>query len=517
MNQFRLYLQRHRKDERGATLIFVAVAMSLLLPFTLALSLEIGQDTVVNRSLQNSADAGALDGARYLNVSPDVVSTIAGEAAQRNYPGVSYSVQQGSWSSGAGFTSSTTCEATASCTAVKVTTAAGVKHLFEAGNSSLSKSSIATVSAQAGFSIGTYLASISTSQSATLNALLGALGTSVNLTAVGYEGLANTSVTVQQLITASAGVLTPSNALTTSLTGAQWDSFLTSAVTTAASGLSCGASPVPYPCTAETQLSTLSHSINASTSATLCQLVSVNGSSCAGGTLTASALDASINVLQTLTTEAELANGSNGLNLNTILNLGLAGATLTTSLVAPAKVAYGPVGTTAETSQVNVSIALDVLNLGVLDIPITAADGVATLAALPCNNNIMSSMTLDAYTTALSTSITLLGSPVGTVTANAAPNTALTYTTVPPTTATATAGTNPQTIGTTTPTLSISLGGLNLGALGLVGVLLEAVISGLVSTLDSGLGPVLQALGVNVGGAQVAALSANCSGVQLVG
>jgi uncharacterized membrane protein len=312
-------------------------------------------------------------------------------------------------------------------------------------------------------------------------------------------------------------VLTPSNALTTSLTGAQWDSFLTSAVTTAASGLSCGASPVPYPCTAETQLSTLSHSINASTSATLCQLVSVNGSSCAGGTLTASALDASINVLQTLTTEAELANGSNGLNLNTILNLGLAGATLTTSLVAPAKVAYGPVGTTAETSQVNVSIALDVLNLGVLDIPITAADGVATLAALPCNNNIMSSMTLDAYTTALSTSITLLGSPVGTVTANAAPNTALTYTTVPPTTATATAGTNPQTIGTTTPTLSISLGGLNLGALGLVGVLLEAVISGLVSTLDSGLGPVLQALGVNVGGAQVAALSANCSGVQLVG
>ena len=512
MTRLRQFIRAQRADERGGTLIFVAVAMSVLLPVTLAFSVEIGEDTVVNRSLQTAADAGALDGARYLDVVPDTVATIAGQAVQRNYSGVAYTVQQGSWSSAGGFVASLTCEATGTCTAVKVTTSASVKHLFESGGSSLSKSSIATVSGLAGFSIGTYLASISTSQSSALKGVLGALGTQVTLTAVGYEGLAETNVTVQQLIAASGGVLTPTNVLTTSLSPAQWNSFLLNAVTTQAAGLVCGGTPTPFPCTAKASLTTLGGGATGSTSASLCQLVSINGSTCSGGNLSQSALSASLNVLQTLTTEAELANNTNGLANNTAVNIAGISATLSTTLIQVPQVAYGPVGTTASTSQVNVSVNTSVAGLGLVSIPITGADGTATLAAISCTNNTMSSTTIDASTTAVSANVTLLGISGVTLSVNAVPSTPLTYTVVPPTTASATAATNPQTVGSTTPTFTV--GGL-AGLGGLTGLLLSPVLNSLAGS--GGLGQVLQALGVNVGGAQVADLSTNCSASSLVG
>src|SRR5581483_1310004 len=212
MHRFRKLFGPPHRDERGATLILVAAAMAVLLPVGLAFSVEIGEDTVVNRSLQTAADAGAIDGARYLGLSPDVSQTIAGQAVLRNYPGVSYTTAEGSWTSAGGFVASTTCESTSSCTAIQVKTSGSVKHLFESGSSSLSKSSVATrvggtdsgclapcspsttYYGEAGFSIGTYLGSFNTSQSQVLNTLLGNLGTSVNLTAVGYDGLANTFV-----------------------------------------------------------------------------------------------------------------------------------------------------------------------------------------------------------------------------------------------------------------------------------------------------------------------------------
>jgi uncharacterized membrane protein len=524
MNRLRTFLRGRRQDERGATLILVAGSMALLLPVALAFTVEIGEDTVVNRSLQTAADAGAVDGAKYLNVSPDHVSAIAAEAAQRNYSGVTTSVLEGSWSSATGFTSSVTCEATSTCTAVKVTTSGSVKHVFEAGSNSLTRSAVAVlvsgnapgctapctpIPGEAGFSIGSYLISISTSQSAVLNTLFGSLGTSATLTAVGYQGLANTYVTVQNLIDASGGVLTPSNVLTTSLSPAQWDSFFLGAVTTQAAGLaSCGA-PVPYPCTAKASLTTLGGSMTGSFSTSLCHLVSINGSSCSSGGLTESGLQASLNVFQILDTYATLANGTNGLDVKTALNLlGITSATLTLSLIQPPQIAYGPVGTTATTSQVNVDLKLSVLGLGVLDLPITGADGTATLANISCTNNAMTSTTINALTTAVNANITLLAATVGSITVTAVPSTGLIYTPptnpVPPTTTSINNGKNPQNIGSTSPGIGLSLVGIPLFA-------------GLLSNLGTTLAPLLQTLGVNVGGAQVADLSTNCDPVTLVG
>jgi uncharacterized membrane protein len=523
MNRLSKLFRPPHRDERGATLILVAAAMAVLLPVGLAFTVEIGEDTVVNRSLQTAADAGAVDGARYLGLSPDISQTIAGQAVLRNYPGVAYTTAEGSWTSGGGFVSSATCEASSTCTAIQVITSGSVKHLFESGSSSLSKSSVATryggsysgcvapcnplttYYGESGFSIGTYLASFSTAQSQVLNSLLGNLGTSVTLTAVGYSGLANTWVSVQNLIDASGGVLTPSNVLTMSLTGAQWNSFLTSAVTTQVAPPVCSGSPVPYPCTAKTSLTTLGGSVNGSTSASLCQMVSINGSSCSSGNLQASALSASVNVLQLLTTEGELANGSTGLDVKSALNLGVAAAKLVTSLIQVPQVAYGPVGTSASTSQINVDLQLTLLgSLNLLDIPISGADGTATLAAINCTNNVISATNgniIDANTTVVSNSITLLGANIASIAVNGAPNQPLKYTVVPPTTMSENNSTNPQTIVAMPATFTVS--GLSF--------VNQLLVGGILNGLTSSLGPVLQALGVNVAGAQVADLSTDCA------
>jgi hypothetical protein len=77
--------------------------------------------------------------------------------------------------------------------------------------------------------------------------------------------------------------------------------------------------------------------------------------------------------------------------------------------------------------------------------------------------------------------------------------------TVPPTAATATAGTNPETVGSHTPTMTFSAaGGANASATATMGVLATV------------LGPDLQALGLTIGGADIEALSANCGTVSLV-
>ena len=196
----------------------------------------------------------------------------------------------------------------------------------------------------------------------------GKLGASANLTVVGYAGLANTFVSVQQLINASGGILTPTNVMSATLSAAQWDSFLNGAVSSQAALLTCGNTPTPYPCAATSVLRpfVLSPGPLSSTSLQLCQIVSIDGSSC-GSQLSQVALSTNLNVLQTLTTEAELANGAGGLDVTAALGLKdtlgnpiPAMLYLSASAIHPPVVAYGPVGTTASTGQVGATLALTV-------------------------------------------------------------------------------------------------------------------------------------------------------------
>jgi uncharacterized membrane protein len=533
-------LSRHRDNqERGATLILVAISMTALIAAS-GMAVDLGRTFVTNRSLQLVADAAALDSARYIAAQetltlPSPSSNLVVEAdhsATNNGSGANLSVTEGLWASqtftpesGAHCKGATPPTGNLPCNAVEVTATSNLARLFSHGTSTLSRTAVAADTPEAAFSIGSYLASVTTPspQTSVLGVLLGKLGASANLTAVGYAGLANTFVSVQQLINASGGILTPTNVMSASLSAAQWDSFLNGAVSSQAALLTCGNTPTPYPCAATSVLRpfVLSPGPLSSTSLQLCQIVSIDGSSC-GSQLSQVALSTDLNVMQTLTTEAELANGASGLDVTAALGLTdtlgnpiPAVLYLSASAIHPPVVAYGPVGTTASTGQVGATLALTVpvplLGPQVLNIPIAAATGTATLKTVTCQSNALYKAIIGAGTTASGpNSVTLNNSPIATLTLNGvSPPNLLSYgaTVVPPTPTTAGFNLNPINVATSTPTVSFGL---------LPGSLPVLVSTLLNTTVPPILGPVLQALGVEVAGAQVADLSTNCDAVSLV-
>ena len=102
-----------------------------------------------------------------------------------------------------------------------------------------------------------------------------------------------------------------------------------------------------------------------STSVELCQLFSINGSTCGGGNVSVPGMSANLDVLQFLTTEAELANGTNAINVQSALGItGVTSSTLSLVVGQLPQVAYGPVGTTATTAQVTADLKLNVLGVG---------------------------------------------------------------------------------------------------------------------------------------------------------
>jgi uncharacterized membrane protein len=529
-------LSRHR-DERGATLILVAISMTTLIAAS-GMAVDLGRTFVTNRSLQLVADSAALDSARYVAAQetltlPSPSSNLVVEAdnsATNNRSGANLSVIEGLWTSqtftpesGAHCKGTTPPTGNLPCNAVKVTATSNLARLFSHGTSTLSRTAVAADTPEAAFSIGSYLASMGSpsQQTSVLGVLLGKLGASANLTAVGYAGLANTFVSVQQLINASGGILTPTNVMSATLSAAQWDSFLNGAVSSQAALLTCGNTPTPYPCAATSVLRpfVLSPGPLSSTSLQLCQIVSIDGSSC-GSQLSQVALSTDLNVLQTLTTEAELANGASGLDVTAALGLIdplsmnpiPAVLYLSASAIHPPVVAYGPVGTTASTGQVGATLALTVpvplVGPQVLNIPIAAATGTATLKTVTCQSNALYKASISAGTTASGpNSVTLNNSPIATLTLKGvSPPNVLSYGAafVPPTPTTAGFNLNPINVAAT-PTISF---GVPTGP--------APVNTLLTAQLQPILGPVLQALGVEVAGAQVADLSTNCDAVSLV-
>jgi uncharacterized membrane protein len=240
-------------------------------------------------------------------------------------------------------------------------------------------------------------------------------------------------------------------------------------------------------------------------------MVSINGSSCAPGnnTLSTSALSTSLNVLQMLTTEAEVANGTNAINVQSALGItGVTASQLYLTVKQLPQVAYGPVGTTASTAQVQADLQLTLPTAGVIDIPLAAASGTATLKTVACQYNSMASAKIQVTTTTnTNTPITLAGVNIGLLAIGGyGPNPQISFspTNVPPTasTASATPPSNPITVGSPVPSIS--------------GLSSSSPAYTVLTTLAGALGPVLQAAGVAVGGAQVAYLSTNCDAVSLV-
>jgi uncharacterized membrane protein len=553
----RRFLWGRRRDERGATLIFTAISMVALLGAG-AMGVDVGFSVYGSREAQALADTGALDMARYLDMAdsyttaPAVQSYLNGKLAQvdaDNGSNATLTVTPGLWSGGAWSVPGYGCFYSVPafgppCNAVMVSASQAVPQIFWGGFNSLSGhgsaargSSVAAVTPESAFSIGSYPTSMNTQQTAVLNDILSTIGTSASVTAVGYQGLADTFVTVNQLVTASGGLLTTSNVLTTSLTASQWLAIWSDAVANQVALLNCGASPTPAPCNASAALGALDFSGSGSTAVQLCQLVSVNGSSCASGTLSTPALSASLDALQLLTAEAEVANGSSPINVTSALSLTVSGLSisqvqLVLQVVQPARVAYGAVGsytsptspaqcpapsgqtsTCATTAQVTSDLRITLPSFGLLDIPLSAAQGTATLSTTTCNNNALFKTNINATTTAANSGtngVTLAGTGVATLSIGSSSpimqSPPFGASVVPPTASTESLATNPRNLSGA-PTFSFS---------GVSGTLNASVNTLLTSVVPGAYGPVLQAAGVQVGGAQVADLSTNCDAVSLV-
>jgi uncharacterized membrane protein len=502
MKRFKGRLRQRRGDEKGVTLLIVAVSMTLILA-ACALSVDIGLQVVLNRSLQTVADSGALDAVGYINGSDACVAppsspastqaqTEAQNAAKDNTSDSTISLYEGNWNS----TTNQFAACTAPFNAVSVTAAQTLSHQFQPGTATLSRSAVAVQTPVAGFSIGTYLANFSSQQSQALNGLLSALtpGTNLGITAVGYDGLASANVTLQQLIDASGGLLTTNNVLTAQINpGRNLVSWVSKALTNQGNNA------------AVTDLSSILSNAGAPTTVQLCKVISVEGSSCTSSALGTSALTSSLNVLQLLQTDAEFANGGNAVTLGTNLSLGsIASVSLSANLIQPPQVAYGPAGTVATTSQVNVTLNVCVVSVIVctasVSIPVTGAEGTATLGSISCPGNVATSTPITVATNALTTSLVVSVLGLGLINVplsiSAVSGTTLTFTPPP-----AYGPSDIQSVGSSSPTATVGSG--------------PNVVSALLNTLTTSLGPILQALGVTVGGAQVAALSATCGAAAL--
>jgi uncharacterized membrane protein len=522
----RTFRRGRSADERGASFVLTAICMVLLL-WGGAMGVDIGFDVWGGRTAQAMADTGALDMARYISIADSSAYTNAGTSAaylDGKICGVAtdnggncsaYAYQAGYWN-GSSFSTGSNIACywqnpprNPPCNAVSVTATQTLPLPFAGGSNHLSRTAIAAVTPEGGFSIGTYLLSLDTQASA-LSDVFGAAGASTSLKLVGYQGLASANVTVAQLIAANPTLFTPTNVMTVSLSGTQWVTAWQNALSYAGD---------------TTDAATLGGLGGVTASAKLCQMVSINGSTCNSGSLSRPALSSSLDVLQMLTTEAEVADQNTDINLGSTLGIpGIANTKLSLSIGQVPQVAYGPVGsytssapcpapsgqtsTCASTAQVTATIKLSVnllLFTGEIDISLTAAQGTATLKSLTCSDNQFAAAKISTSTTAATATFTAPGQPINPIAnlpilSGGPTDLPFNPTEMPPPNSK-----NPQTVSA----------GMNTTYTNTQGVfgLLSPVLG---STLPSALYPVLRSLGIQVGGADVTYTGTNCGAVSIV-
>ena len=405
-----------------------------------------------------------------------------------------------------------------SCTAVKVTATQSVPQLFFGKSGSVTRTAVAALTPEDGFNVGSYPSSLpaDSQQTGVLNDILSGLGTTANLSGSSVVGLDNSYVSIQQLITASGGLLTKSNVLTTQLTSAQWLTLLSTALYTQQSAIGCGASPTPSVCIAYAALGTLT--FGSSASAQLCQIVTVGSFGCGPENLSQAGLLANLNVLQTLTTLAEVSNGSTPIDIqNTLGVTGVSDSTLTLVVVQPPQIAYGAAGSTtsATSALISADLKLTVPGAGIVDVPVSQIQATGTLTApsplapVSCSqsNESLTTATVTASSTSSTTNVTLSGnpSPIATLTVSgvSSQNNVFTAAQIPPTASTQTSSANPNPI-------------LDSATTSLSGYDSSSPVYSELTHLGPAIGPVLQAAGMPVGGFNVADLDYNCGAVSIV-
>lgn len=554
------FFRRRPQDERGSVLVVVSIAMVVMIGST-ALAIDIGQMTNKNRTLQAVADAVALDAARNLggqNVGSlsaaggAFMTALEQSAARNNFSASNLTVEFGTLNPNwAPMTNSSDIP-----TAVKVTANGSTKFAFRPGTANTTRSATAIMENQAGFSIGSYLASIPSGGDGILNALF---GDAFGLNAVSYTGLVNANLSLEEIgLNMPVTVLSPTELLSTSV-GIR-DFMLASATALNAKGNTAAANV----------LNAMILNANLTGTVKLGDFVSV-----VSGGETAAA-EAALDVLQLITASAFVIEKNSGHALSiptTSVSIpGIASITASATVIEPAKWIFGPVGSSVSTAQVRLSVNpvinistsnsttpcnLTLSNLlgllgcilyltgmpigvtlnGAFPLDVTAAGATGTLAAINCGgtpgitvNTVTEAVTLNTAAS-LNLNVTLAGSNL----LNAARiNLAAGAKTSPGNYSSSFL--SPTEFG---PSNAKSVGSAALGFNGLlnvtnanVSILNSSLLSGVTSGLIQGLAvpvlnslltsldnalivPLTKVLGVKLGGADVAALGMACNGLRL--
>jgi len=531
--------RKRRQDQRGSILILSAAGMVVAV-IAASMAIDLGFLAHETRVDQKVADLAALDAIRVLPTDPTIT---AQQSATRNafpYLSAGYALvvkwgpsKTGPWSS------LTSDLAAATAVQVKATSPHTNFFPFVSGGQTKSRVAVATTADKAQFSIGSDLAHVDTSASSIANlnkvttAILGN-STAVNLTAVGYQGLAGGSVSLADLVSADPSLGTADSLLTSTFTVRK----LAQAAVTALNNKGDAASLA-----AATPLATFASTINTALTVKLGDILNVEQPADPGSV----AASTQFNVFDLVTGAGEAAI-SNGTHFVTVPNLtvgvpGLASATMKLTVIEAPKIsAFGPAqfdavtgtwATTAHTAQIQLDLTTHIIvavppvcavvclpsALSVdlqLPMSISAAKATGSLTDVRCPTGpstrqadiLVDTMAANATAPAV-LAVSVLGVPlvlpaiINTNTALGGGSNTLTFSGPPfPTAIQSTAATGAGLTSATTSQFTVL--GANLGAV-------TALLSPVTDAIDRQiLGPTFNALGLSVGGADVRTLRIDC-------
>ncbi len=535
------------RRQRGAIGLFVALTLLLMVLFT-ALAVDTGRLAMQQRELQKIADLAALDASQALCSQDDAAVAAQTSAVRNGYTGnliTEGGVRLGSADAdGEGIRRfAETAEDVA--TAVQVTARHTVPASLVAGGlwgGTVPLTAIAVAKGGeesiAGISAGSFLARVNTSTSGLNTLLSGLLGTNVSLGLADYQGLAAADLRLLDLIEARDGIGTVDELLELRLGMADWLRLMATALTTRGNTAVAAT------------LNNLALGIVSGLQLTLGDLLKVTTEA------PETAANAAVNALDLLVLGSEVAKGSAAVDLSTGVTIpNVTDIGLKLWLIQPPQIAIGPAGqddtghwkTEARTAQARVGVTLQLLP-GTLGIPLVAtirlvdlslavdvAPTSAWLEALSCpspaNPNGLATVGSQTGVATLAigaldgngnvtgpANVATVRALVGLVTATIGVSASTTITGGAH--STEFGGPFPETRTVGTPldealgnalnsladhlTFVVTVGSLPLGAtLSSVVALITPVLRPIILALGTVLTPLLQALGVNLGGADL--------------
>jgi uncharacterized membrane protein len=536
-------MRPRRPNDRGAVLLLTALVLPVLLLAT-SFAVDLGRQRSARRTMQARADVIALDLARLIDGGTtannmNYSAALTASAARNDIPVAKISSVQ--WGTLDQATNQFIGCATCVPTAVKVTTADTVSYFFQRGNGAVTRSAVGTSGAKAGFSIGSFAASVSTGSSPLLNALI---GDALNLGVLSYSGLATSNLSFLGIAN-QMGLVTPTSLFTSNVS--------------AFDALSAAAVILQQQSPNSAQVQVLNQVLAVPNSplknVSVADVVKVQ----AGGE--ASALASQVNLFDFLTTAAFIANGTSGLSIpSTVINVpGISSATALSLIQGPSTV-FGGIGATTGLSQAGLTTtwSMGTTSLG-QKVVNTLTDVIPGICGLLLLGAVLCGLTSKLVSVDVQASLSLnLASADGTIAriGCGAPQTlgidvlselttvhlsfsavvhiGTATTTVPLSVDTVAPVTNgaanftipPDVYGVFKPSVpssgALGLEGLTINGLGGLGAVVTPVLQPILNTTikavsDNLVEPLSAALGARVAGADVAPLQITCNSVQLVG